>query len=162
MADKLYAGLLYDEAVRKYAQTVQSVCIVRLRSLADAEDCMQNTFIKLYTKAPDFKSEEHLKAWLLKVAINECNQFFRANRRHLSLDEIHDIPLPQSLDELDISWALMKLEPKYREVLYLYYGERYTSEQIAKILGKNHNTVRTMLRRGREKLKMIYGGGVDE
>lgn len=161
MADKLYAGLTYDEAVRKYAQTVQSVCVVRLRNLADAEDCLQNTFIKLYTKAPDFKSEEHLKAWLIKVAVNECRQFFRKNRKELSLEEIKELPIRSSSDELDISWAIMMLEPKYREILYLFYGERYTSEQIAEILGKNHNTVRTMLRRGRDKLKKIYGGGDD-
>ncbi len=56
----------------------------------------------------------------------------------------------------------MRLEPKYREVLYLYYAEGYSGDEIAAILGKNSNTVRTMMRRGREKLKKIYGGDENE
>lgn len=163
MADKNYCGLTYEDAVRKYAPAVHSVCIVRLGSEADADDCFQNTFLKLYTSAPDFKEEEHLKAWLLRVAINECKRFIRDNRgRTVPLDAAAAFPLPSREDESDISWAIMRLEPKYREALYLFYGEGYTSEEIARILGKNHNTVRTMLRRGREKLRKIYGGGDDD
>lgn len=162
MADKNYCGLTYEDAVRKYAPAVHSVCAVRLGSDADADDCFQNTFLKLYTSAPDFREEEHLKAWLLRVAINECKKFIRDNRRTLSLDTAAPLSIPFSEDESDISWAIMRLEAKYREVLYLFYGEGYTSEEIARILGKNPNTVRTMLRRGREKLRKIYGGGDDE
>ena len=61
-------------------------------------------------------------------------------------------------DECDISWALLRLEPKYRNVLYLYYNERYKIEEIAEILGKSTKTVKSLLRRGKEKLKSIYGG----
>lgn len=57
-----------------------------------------------------------------------------------------------------MSWALVKLEPKYRDVLYLYYCEKYKIDEIAEILSHNPNTVKTLLRRGREKLKSIYGG----
>lgn len=158
MTEKLYAGLSFEDAVRKYAQTVQSACLMRLQSQPDADDCFQLTFLKLFTKSPEFRDEEHLKAWLLRVAINECKKLIRDNRRHVSIDSLTEVPLPPTDDENDISWAIMRLEPKYREVLYLFYGEGYKSEEIAHILGKNHNTVRTMLRRGREKLKQIYGG----
>ena len=160
MADKMYSGLTFEEAVQKYASCVRSACVMRLGSEHDADDCFQNTFLKLYTAAPDFNEEEHLKAWLLRVAINECRQLIRYNRRTVPLDSVGHLTLPPTEDARDISWAILRLEPKYREVLYLYYAEGYSTEEIARILNKNHSTVRTMMRRGREKLKTIYG--VDE
>ena len=156
---KLYAGLSYEQTVRKYAQNVSSACMMRLQNWADAEDCFQNTFIKLYQKSPDFKDENHLKAWLLRVAINECKNLLRDNRRHLSLDAALQLPAPSAEDDADLSWALMKLDPDYREVIYLHYVEQMKVREIADVLGKKPNTVKTLLHRGREKLKAIYSGG---
>lgn len=161
MSDRVYAGMSYEAVLEKYADTVAGVCIMRLRNRADAEDCFQNTFIKLFRKSPDFKSETHLKAWLIRVSINECRNYIRKNRRFISLDSMEREPVISREDENDISWALLKLEPKYREALYLHYCEQYKVDEIAQILGKNPNTVKTLLRRGREKLKKIYGGGED-
>ena len=157
-SDRLYAGLSYERVVRKYAQNVSSACMMRLQNRADAEDCFQNTFLKLYQKSPDFKDESHLKAWLLRVAINECKNCIRDNRRHLSLASAMELPAPSAEDDADLSWALMKLESDYREAVYLYYVERLKVREIAEVLGKNQNTVKTLLSRGREKLKKIYGG----
>lgn len=156
---KLYAGLSYEQTVRKYAQNVSSACMMRLQNWADAEDCFQNTFIKLYQKSPDFKDENHLKAWLFRVAINECKNLLRDSRRHLSLDAALQLPAPSAEDDADLSWALMKLDPDYREVIYLHYVEQMKVREIADVLGKNPNTVKTLLHRGREKLKAIYSGG---
>lgn len=156
--NKLYAQLSFEQVVRKYAQNVSSACLMRLQNYADAEDCFQNTFLKLYRNAPDFKDENHLKAWLLRVAINECKNMIRDNRRHLSLDAALQIPAPSAEDDADLSWALMKLESDYREVIYLYYVERMKVREIADVLGKKQNTVKTLLSRGREKLRQIYGG----
>ena len=156
---KLYAGLSYEQTVRKYAQNVSSACMMRLQNWADAEDCFQNTFVKLYRKSPDFKDENHLKAWLLRVAINECKNLLRQSRNHLSLDAALTFPAPSAEDDADLSWALMKLDPDYREVIYLHYVERMKVREIADVLGKKPNTVKTLLHRGREKLKTIYSGG---
>lgn len=158
MVDKQFAMLSYEQVVRKYGQTVAKVCVMHLQNWADAEDCFQNTFVKLYSKSPNFNDENHLKAWLIRVAINQCKNLIRDNRRLLSLDAIKSEPVFSSEDTSDISWALMKLEPKYREVLYLHYCEQYKVSEIAQILGRNPNTIKTMLKRGREKLKLIYGG----
>ena len=162
MAVQQYSGMTFDDVVKRYASAVHSACVMRLGSAFDADDCFQNVFVKLYTAAPEFRSEEHLKAWLLRVAINECRKYLRDNRRTVPLDSVSGLTLPPTDDANDISWALMQLEPKYREVLYLHYAEGYSGEEIAAILGKNHATVRTMLRRGREKLKNLYGGDDDE
>ena len=166
MADGLYAGLSYDAVRQKYADTVAGVCVMRLQNWADAEDCFQNTFIKLFQKSPDFKSETHLKAWLIRVAVNECRNYIAKNRRFLSLKVTDKAtagePSAWHDNERDISWALMRTEPKYREVLYLHYCEQYKVNEIAAILSKKPNTVKTLLKRGREKLKQIYGGDEDE
>ncbi len=162
MAVPSYFGLTFEDIVQKYASVVHSACVMRLGNAYDADDCFQNTFLRLYTAAPEFREEEHIKAWLLRVAINECRKYIRDNRRTVPLESVREISLPPTDDADDISWALMRLEPKYREVLYLYYAEGYSGEEIAGILGKNSNTVRTMMRRGREKLKKIYGGADDE
>ena len=158
MAQKLYAELSFEEAVHRYAKNVYTACTVRLDSAADVDDCVQNTFIKLYQNAPDFNDENHLKAWLLRVAINECRKTARQRRRFVALDTLREHPLSPSDDERDMTWALMRLEPKYREALYLYYYERYKVDEIAGILDTKSNTVKSLLKRGREKLKMIYGG----
>ena len=162
MVHHSYCGMTFEEAVQKYAPIVHSACVMRLGGAYDADDCFQNTFLKLYTTAPEFNEEEHLKAWLLRVAINECKKFIRDNRRTVSLDTVREVPLPPTDDIRDISWAIMRLEPKYREALYLYYAEGYATDEIARILGKNPNTVRTIMRRGRERLRKIYGGDDSE
>ena len=159
MADVFFAGLSYDQVLHRYADTVVGVCVMRLRNWADAEDCFQNTFIKLFQKSPDFRNENHLKAWLIRVAINECRNYIKRNRRFVSLDDLEREPIVSQEDENDISWALMRLTPNYREVLYLYYCEQYKVAEIAGILGRNPNTVKTLLSRGREQLRKIYGGG---
>ncbi len=158
MAQHLYSGLSYEQVVQKYADAVLAVCMMHLGSPHDADDCFQNTFLKLYTDPPEFREEEHIKAWLLRVAINECKNFIRDNRRNVPLDSARDAAAFHSDDQRDISWALMRLEPDYREVLYLYYVERYKVREIGEILDKNPNTVKTMLSRGRKRLKKIYGG----
>ena len=154
----LYVGLTYEDVVRKYAQTVAGVCIMRLKNHADAEDCFQNTFVKLLTKPPVFSDEDHLKFWLIQVAIHECYSFLRKQHRDLSLSELTVEPSYRSEDEMDVSWALMRVKQDYREILYLHYCQKYKISEIAEILGKNPNTVKVMLKRGREMLKSIYGG----
>lgn len=158
MARLIFGDMDFEAVVRKYADSVLSACIMRLKNEADADDCFQNTFLKLYTNPPEFREEEHIKAWLLRVAINECKNFIRDNRKTVPLDSVPPVVRPNSDDFRDISWALMRLEPEYREVLYLYYVEQYKVKEIAGILDKNPNTVKTMLSRGRKKLKKIYGG----
>ena len=158
MDEVQFLGMSYEQVVRKYKKTIGSVCVMRLKNWADAEDCFQNTFLKLYRNPPNLSDEEHLKAWLIRVAINECNRYIRKNKLHLYLDDVRDEGVDFPQESCDMSWALMELEDKYREVLYLHYCENYRISEIAQILHKSPNTIKTLLRRGREKLKKIYGG----
>lgn len=158
MAEKLFAGSTFEQVVRKYSDTVTSVCVMRLQNMADAEDCYQNVFYKLYYKSPEFESDDHLKAWLIRVAIHECISFIRKSRRQIPIETFFEEPSSDDSDSRDISWALMKTPPKYREVLYLHYCEQYKVREISEILGTKENTVKSLLKRGREILKSVYGG----
>lgn len=156
--EKQFAGLTYEQVVNSYTPTVFSVCVTHLQNPTDAEDCFQNVFAALYFRSPEFNDEEHLKAWLIRVAINECKNYIRKNRRIVSLSAVCEQSISFDEDSADMSWALLKTPLKYREVLHLYYVLDYPVSEISKILRLNENTVKTRLRRGREKLKEIYGG----
>ena len=94
MSEKLFAGLTYNQAVQKYSHTVAGVCVMRLQNYADAEDCYQNVFMKLFAESPQFSGEDHLKAWLIRVAINECKLLLRDNRRMIPLDSLKGRAIP--------------------------------------------------------------------
>ena len=81
-----------------------------------------------------------MKHWLIRAAIHSCYDYIKKNRRTISLDQLPDEPSFVSDDAYDISWALMKVKPNYREILYLHYCERYQIKEIAGILGRNANT----------------------
>ena len=78
MAEKLFSGLTFEQVVDKYAQTVFRVCVMRLDNYADAEDCFQNVFVKLFKNSPRFNEEEHIKAWLIRVAVHECGSYINS------------------------------------------------------------------------------------
>lgn len=158
MQAKLYAGFTYEQVVQKYAGSVYGVCVMRLQNYADAEDCSQNVFVKLYSKSPEFTDESYLKAWLIRVAVNECKKHIRKNSRLVSLENVKSEKIIFPEDSYDISWALMKTPQKYRDVLYLHYCEKYKIKEIAKILRIKENSVKTLLKKGREILRSIYGG----
>ena len=140
-------------AYEKFRNTVYSVIFSYVRNADDASELSQDTFIKLYTYEGGFDSDDHMKAWLIRVAVNGCNDHFR-KRRHVS-----DSPIPEDLPsgdehELDeIIAEVMKLPEKYRIPIHLFYYEEYSVSEISDILGISESTVKTRLRRGREKLK---------
>ena len=144
MGEIQFFDMTYEDVIRKYKQTVGAVCVMRLKNYADAQDCFQNTFFILYKNAPHFETETHLKAWLIRVAINECNKYIRKNKPFVSLEKTSADSVDFPTDNCDMSWALSKLDSKYREVLYLFYAEDYEINEIADILQKSPNTIKTL------------------
>ena len=87
-ARSYYAGLDYEQAMRKYADMITRICIMRCGNTEDAKDCFQNVFIKLYTAEKHFETEEYLKAWLIQVAIHQCTDYHRqAWNRKVALED---------------------------------------------------------------------------
>ena len=133
-----------NRALKLYADTVRRICFMYLKNDADVED----------------ESDAHEKAWLIRVSINACRDvlksFFRKKVR--SIEEIDVEPFYIQEQDKELLDAVLRLPPKYRNVIYLFYYEGYTAVEIAGILKKSENTVYTWLDRGRKELKKQLGG----
>ena len=141
------------ELVSKYSSLIFRISYCILCNSADAEDAVQETFLKYLTKAPDFLSEEHRKAWLIKVSANVSKNMlmFRLRRETVNLEDVEDI----GIDERDYETfeLIMSLPAKHKIVMTLYYVEGYKSKEIAEIIGISEEAVRKRLQKGRELLK---------
>lgn len=117
-------------------------------------------FLKYVLSSVSFESEEHEKAWFIRVTINACKDllksFFRS--RTVSLDEIAEQSSEMPTDDREVLEAVLSLPPKYKDVVYLHYYEGYTAPQISRILGKNVNTIYTLINRSRQLLRDKLGG----
>lgn len=141
-----------EELVGRHAPAVYRLAYARTGSREDAEDVMQETFLRLLRRAPELNGEEHLRAWLLRVAANCANSLHRRPWRYeLPLEEeIAQTPPPEHGEVLT---AVMALPEKYRIPVCLHYCEGYTTAEVAAILGKKEATVRTWLFRARGLLR---------
>jgi RNA polymerase sigma-70 factor (ECF subfamily) len=144
------------EAVEKYGDMLYRICLVMLKNTADAEDAVQETFIKYVQKAPTFKSEGHEKAWLITVATNKCRDMLRYRTRHKT--ESEELLQGYFIEEHDsgILEALAELDEKYRIILVLFYVEEYKIDQISKNTGVSVSAVKMRLSRGRKLLREKY------
>lgn len=143
---------------RRHVKTVWNVCITLLRRPADAEDAVQETFVRLLRSNPEFESEEHEKAWLIRTAQNVCkNDLARARRRDMPLENAADAA--HSAPEIDETLAALRTLPEqYRIALYLHYYEGYSAVELAGLLRRPASSIRSDLRRGRERLRALLGG----
>ena len=143
-------------AVEKYSPGMLRAAFSVLRNTCDAEDAVQESFLKLLRKRPNFHSEEHVKAWLLRVTVNTAKDMLRSSeRKNSELPE--DVPYSYS-ETTPILNEVLSLPEKYRTVIHLYYFEGYSVREIASILQKPPATVRTLLSRGRNLLKTSLEG----
>lgn len=143
------------KAYEMYKNTVFSVIYSYTKSADDAAELSQDTFIRLYTYDGSFDSDEHMKAWLIRVAINICNNHFRS-RKHISASPVpEDFPSEEQHKIDELINVVMKLPEKYRLPIHLFYYEEYSVTEIAEILDLNEATVKTRLKRGRDKLKKV-------
>ena len=145
-----------ESVIEQYGDMLYRLCLIILRSESDAEDAVQDTFIRLFRRAPEFESSEHRKAWLIRVATNRCRDMLRFRARHpLSDAEIPEcaICVPEDSGILE---ALTSLPEKYRIVLTLYYVEDCRIEDIAGIINRTPSAVKMRLKKGRALLEEIY------
>jgi len=144
----------FRDVYDRNAARVYRICCLRLGRREDAEDAVQNVFLRYLRLNRTFESEEHEKAYFLRAAVNECTNMRKSlfRRHHTSLDgldeAVHAAKDPDPVEDLT---AL--LPARYREVMYLFYYEEYPTAEIAKILSRNESTVRTQLQTGRKLLR---------
>ena len=151
-------------AIEQYADMVRRICMIHLKNYEDAEDIFQTVFLKYVLRSEPFDSPEHEKAWIIRVTVNACRDlvksFFRS--RTVSLDQLIEKPQDMPEDHSDILEAVLELPARFRDVVYLHYYEGYTAPEISRILGKNVNTVYTILNRSKQLLREKLGGEEDE
>lgn len=150
-----------EKMVEKYSNMVYRLAVIRTGSKENGEDVYQEVFLRLSKKLPEFKSEEHEKAWLIKVTINCSKNILGSGflKHTTNLDENIEF---ETKERHDIFYAVQELPAKYKTIIHLYYYENYKIEEIANILKTNPNTIKTRLSRGREMLKQKIEGGIEE
>ena len=149
------------EIYYRYVDMIYRLCFTILKNTHDTEDSVQNTFIKLINHKKEFENSEHEKAWLIRTATNISRDFLRkSSRKDTPLDEIEEkVPAEEHKTEnIDLLNAVLSLDEKYREVIFLYYYEGYNSNEIAELLDKSASTIRSHLSEARTKLKIKLGG----
>ena len=142
-------------AVETCRDTVYRVALHHFASPPDAEDAVQEVFLRLYTREEDFESQEHLRRWLIRVTVNYCRDVLKSpwRRRRVPMDALPDKPVFDAPEQRNLYETVMELPEKYRVVLYLFYYEEYSTKEIAELLGLRQTAVTTRLSRGRELLK---------
>ncbi len=148
-----------NRVIDLYADTVRRICMLHLKNSADTEDIFQEVFLKYALSSVIFESAEHEKAWIIRVAVNSCKDllksFFRS--RTVSMEDIVSLPAVQTEEYNNVLETVLGLPQKYKDVVYLHYYEGYSAVEIGKILGKNMNTVYTLLARARKMLQERLG-----
>lgn len=152
-------------AMELYADMVVRICLIHLKSEADTQDIFQEVFLKYALSSVEFESQEHEKAWFIRVSINACKDLLRSffKRSVVSLESAME-PYGKEIgpEQSEVLQAVLSLPKKYKDAIYLHYYEGYPATEIAKILRKNTNTIYTWLSRGRELLRRELGGEGDE
>jgi RNA polymerase sigma-70 factor (ECF subfamily) len=145
----------YTGLVEKYMDTVFRIAFNYTGSVSDAEDITQNVFLALWRQKKPFEGDDHIRHWLIRVAVNESKKLLRSPwRRHISFEEYVATQPEANSEDRDILRSVMALPRKYRLPIYLYYYEEYSTQEIADILKIPKGTVCTNLKRGRELLKL--------
>ncbi len=141
-------------AVDRWGPAVYRLACAATGNRSDADDVFQEVFLRYHRSAPEFASETHEKAWLLRVTANRTRSLLASpwRRRSVPLEDVYACSGPE---ESAVAEALAALPPGDRTLLHLYYYEGYRTEELARLLGRKSTTVRSQLTRARQKLARL-------
>ena len=144
-----------EEVIEKYKDRLFSIAFNICQNPTDADDIVQDTFIKYFTLKKEFDNEAHIKAWLIRVTINRSKDvstsFWRKNK--VAWEDYMETLVFEEPEDGRLFEAVMQLPEKYRIVIHLFYYEDYSVREIAELLKRRENTVKSQLARGRMFLK---------
>ena len=141
--------------MNEFGSAVLDAALRILKNTQDAQDVFQNTFVKAYLKNGGFNEKEHVKAWLLRVAKNESISKLRSGwKKRVALCEIPQGFTESARAEEYVLDYVKKLPAKYRQTVWLHYWAGYKTREIAELMRASPATVRTRLKRARERLKL--------
>ena len=149
-------NLSAEQLVEKYAAMIYRIAYSRLQNVPDSEDVTQEVFLKYIKADKKFNDEDHRRRWLIRVTVNTINSLTRSSARKqtVSLDEAEEIQYTDK-EASGIEDAVKQLPEKYRIPIHLFYFEDMAISQIAEILKSPEGTVKSLLSRGRSKLKEL-------
>ncbi|OGO90391.1 MAG: RNA polymerase subunit sigma-24 [Clostridiales bacterium GWF2_38_85] len=147
-----------DEIIKNYSSMVFRIAYSRTKNKYDADDVMQNVFMRYIRKERHFESEEHRKAWFIRTTINCSNSFFTTSwfKNTTSFSDAAGSQIAPSDDNSSVVSAVSELPKNMRSMIYLFYYEEYSVKKIAEILGKSESAVKTQLFRARGLLKKKF------
>lgn len=144
-----------QELFEKYQDNLYIIAFNVCKNAEDAKDVVQDTFIQYYSAKKEFDNEQHIRAWLIRVAINKAKNmnrtFWRKNK--MSLEDYMETLTFETPESGELFEAAMNLPEKYRIVIHLFYFEDYTIHEIAKILKLSEGNVKVRLSRARSLLR---------
>lgn len=159
--------------IDEYGNMLFKLSFLRLQNVQDAEDVVQEVFYRYLKRGEPFESQEHEKAWLIRVTLNACRKFWRSAGKRTQVNLEEEIPElsdgdrvcpadsgPEEVtvrkeEQRRILNAVMSLPAKYRDVIHLFYYEEIPVKEIARITGRGESTVTSQLTRGRGLLKKM-------
>lgn len=145
---------LFQEIYDLYADNLYRLCFSYMKNRMDAEDVMQETFLKFYQMEKTIQPKEEIKAWLLVTASNRCKNLLKHWwRKHQDIEDYSEIIGKEDEGKMELLEIVLNLPVKYKTVVYLYYYEGYNSRQISEMLHKPESTVRTHLQKAKALLK---------
>ena len=152
----------FDELYQTYKDMVFRLCYLYLRNSSDAEDAVQSVFLKsIISNVASYTDSNYQKAWFITTSKNLCKNILKNwwRRRRVVMEDLPETPIWDSRKEQsEILEKLLSLPEKYKTVMYLYYFEEYTINEISDILKRKKSTIQTQLARGRDRLKVNLGG----
>ncbi len=144
----------FTKVYERYVDDIFRLCFSFMKNQMDAEDAVQETFLKYFYSHKEFENPDHLKAWLIVTASNHCKDLLKQWwRKKRSLDEYEEAAGEEMAEADDMMELVMSLPEKYKTAVYLYYYEGYDSREIARLLHKPDSTIRTYLQKARKILK---------
>lgn len=142
----------FEALVTKHENRLYRTALAITGNKSDAEDLVQEAFIRAYEKAPEFQSEEHEKAWLIRITVNLCHDLMRSPWRRRIMPLLDSYPAAEPKQD-ELLEEIMRLPARYRTVLHLFYYEGYSVRDISQLTGQRESTIRSQLTRARQKLK---------
>lgn len=149
------------QIIEMYKDMVYRIVLIRVKNTWDADDVFQEVFLTYFRKRPEFREEQHRKAWIIRTTLNLTKKFVGSTwkKRVVVTDVIEESALPfvfEEEEETRTFQAIKKLPEKYQTVLYLYYFEEMSTREIATFLSVREGTVRMRLLRAREKMGELF------
>lgn len=155
------SGEEINRLVEQYSDMLLKIAYTHLKNTEDAKDAVQSVFLRVLEKKPEFETEEHEKAWLIRVCINLCCNNLRSVWRRKTTDAV-DGAYDFSSEECEVMSAVRSLPVRYRGIVYLFYYEDRSISEISSILGRKESTVGSQLYRARKMLETALKEDTDD